>query len=87
VAGYRNTLPYKYDWGLAVDLAEPPAALMPDAAGSSAIAIDDTTSSCNGSSLKACVITLLAACFEMSPPLAAWLGRGVLACWPGVRER
>jgi hypothetical protein len=73
----------KHDWEPAVGLAEPTAELMPSAAGNSASALYDITSISNGSSLKACVTTLLAACFEMSPPLAVWLGRGVLACWPG----
>ena len=77
----------QHDWGPTAALVEPPADLMHDAAGCSAITFDDTTSICNGSSLKGCVVTLLAACFECSPTLAAWLGRGVLWAWPGLRER
>jgi hypothetical protein len=76
----------KHDWGSTAAIVEPPAELMPDAAGSSAIPVDDSTSTRCGSMPKALLVTLLAALLESSPPLAVWLGRGILWVWPGMRR-
>jgi hypothetical protein len=76
----------KHNWGATAAMVAPPAELMPDAAGCSAIVFEHTTPLSHGSIAKALVVALLAACFECSPALAVWLGRGVLWAWPEMRR-
>jgi hypothetical protein len=84
--GMEMDMVTKLDWESTAAIVEPPAELMPDAAGRSAIIAYTTTPQPPGSIAKALVVALLAALLELSPALAMALGRGVLWAWPGLRK-